>query len=319
MRLVRMRTVVGGCVLAASLAVTGGASAGPSARANVQLGAAVHAWMAGAATVTSPNGLSNEQVNIDTNPPEAQSDPTVAVSLRDPDVAVAAYYDRSSVVTGVARTSDGGRHWSAQRITLRDHADTSPCFAFYPQVAYSLRDDAFYLFVNCGELTGLNETQLLASVDGGLTWTSPLAGSLVDANHAPGSTTVTDPSSFELGDAGDRQQSLELPLRPDLRRLRPFRERRQRRAGELRAAGRLHRQGSRERPERRSLDAHPGDGARRRRPDRRLGHGRPAPGGGRPGRRRRPVRQRELPHRRRTSASASPARPTAARATRRRR
>jgi hypothetical protein len=38
----------------------------------------------------------------------------------------------------------------------------------------------------------------VASVDGGVTWTSPLAGSLVDANHAPGSTTVTDPSGFSF-------------------------------------------------------------------------------------------------------------------------
>ena len=152
--------------------------------------------MAGAATVASPNELSNEPVNIDTNPPEWQNDPSVAVSLRNPDLAIVAYNDGSSSGTQVAMTTDGGRHWSAQRITLRDHADTSPCFVFYPVVAYSLRADAFYLYVNCFNLTVLDENQLIASVDGGATWTSPLAGSLVDANHAPGSTTITEPSSL---------------------------------------------------------------------------------------------------------------------------
>ena len=69
--------------------------------------------------------------------------------------------------------------------------------ALHPMVAYGLRDDAFYVFVSCGSFTGLSENQLLVSVDGGLTWTSPLAASLVDANHEPGSTTVTDPSFFD--------------------------------------------------------------------------------------------------------------------------
>src|SRR5690348_5892529 len=118
MRRIRMRAVVGDCVLAAGLAVTGTAGAAPAAKGPLPLGAAVHAWMAGAATPTSANGLSNMQVNIDSNPPEWQNDPSVAVSLRDPDLAVAAYNDGSSNGTQVARTTDGGRHWSAQRITL---------------------------------------------------------------------------------------------------------------------------------------------------------------------------------------------------------
>ncbi len=144
-----------------------------------------------------PGPLSDRRINLDSDPPEPQFDPHVAASLLDPDVAVAAFTDRAQGGIQIARTTDGGRTWAASFLTARNALDGTPCLTSEPQVAFSLRDRAFYLLMACTEAaSSLAEAQLIASTDDGATWTPTRYAALAAANHVPGDPATIDPAVF---------------------------------------------------------------------------------------------------------------------------
>ena len=142
-----------------------------------------------------PAPLTNLRINRDSNPPERQFDPSVATSLRNPDVAVVGYTDRSQAGIQLAYTRDGGRHWVPSDFTAQDKHSAAPCSTFEPKLAYSRRDGAFYAVLVCFNAgSGASEIQLIKSTDDGATWTGARSSSLVVANHAPGDPASIDPS-----------------------------------------------------------------------------------------------------------------------------
>ena len=149
--------------------------------------------VAGLATAPAPASAppTDRRINLDSTPPEPQFDPTVAASLLRPDVAVAAFTDRSQGGIQLARTGDGGRSWTAMPFTARAKLGGEPCLSYEPQVAYSRRDDAFYVLLLCAQRSrSVTEAHLLKSVDQGATWTPSSFSSLVVANHQGSAGTI---------------------------------------------------------------------------------------------------------------------------------
>ncbi|MGI8701036.1 MAG: sialidase family protein [Nocardioidaceae bacterium] len=115
---------------------------------------------------------SNVQMNDDSNPPLPQNETAVAYRIGRPLIAVAAANDYVSGGVVVMRTSDGGRHWASTRITPQFGGTGDFCNGGDPGVAYSRRDNAFYVSQLCFfRSLPYSEVQVYKSVDNGKTWT----------------------------------------------------------------------------------------------------------------------------------------------------
>src|SRR5205823_647635 len=86
--------------------ISDGVRAMVSAEAAAARSAARNASIAGASASFGPN----VQMNNDSNPPLPQNETSVAASLANPKIAVAAANDYVSGGNVVMRTTDGGRH-----------------------------------------------------------------------------------------------------------------------------------------------------------------------------------------------------------------
>src|SRR5215208_2693845 len=114
----------------------------------------------------------NVQMNDDSFPQMPQNEESVAYSLADPMVAVAAANDYVSGGVVVMRTSDGGQTWQSTRVTPVFRPTSDGCSGGDPSVAYSRRDHAFYLSQLCFFRTiAPSEVQIFKSLDNGATWT----------------------------------------------------------------------------------------------------------------------------------------------------
>ncbi len=150
----------------------GGISAG--VRAQLDPGVAVARAAAVAPGVARPalTAGPNVQMNDDSNPPLPQNETSVAASLADPEVAVAASNDYVSGGVAVMRTRDGGAHWATTRVVPVFQGTGDACSGGDPAVAYSRRDHAFYLSQLCFFRTlAFSEVQVFVSHDDGRTWT----------------------------------------------------------------------------------------------------------------------------------------------------
>lgn len=123
----------------------------------------------------------NLQVTTDSEPPVRQSNPAVAASLRSRGVAVGAVVDAVGASYQIVRTADGGRTWSSVRQPPQLPTGAQ-CPARIPSVAYSRRDDAFYLSAACLTPEGASVVQVWRSSDDGETWTPPLYAALAASN-----------------------------------------------------------------------------------------------------------------------------------------
>ncbi len=134
-----------------------------------QNGPASVAARAGAAANVPDN---NVQMNDDSNPPMPQNETAVAYNVTNPKIAVAAANDYVSGGVVVMRTSDSGRHWSSTRVTPQFRGTGDFCTGGDPGVAYSRRDNAFYISQLCFfRALPFSEVQVFKSVDNGQTWT----------------------------------------------------------------------------------------------------------------------------------------------------
>ena len=134
-------------------------------------------------------GLNNVQVNGDTDPPQPQDEPSVALNVSDPMVAVAASNDYTGDGFWIGYTTNGGQTWTSQWKDPKFSFDGGRCFGSDPSVVYSVRDNAFYLSTLCYfSTTPASEVQVWKSVDGGVTWSDSTKAALVITNHAPDGT-----------------------------------------------------------------------------------------------------------------------------------
>jgi hypothetical protein len=122
---------------------------------------------------TAPNVPDNNvQMNDDSNPPMPQNETAVAYNVTNPKIAVAAANDYVSGGVVVMRTSDSGRHWSSTRVSPQFRGTGDFCTGGDPGVAYSRRDNAFYISQLCFfRALPFSEVQVFKSVDNGQTWT----------------------------------------------------------------------------------------------------------------------------------------------------
>jgi len=139
---------------------------------------------------------SNVQMNSDSNPPMPQNETAVAVSLANPQVAVAAanYYVSGGNV--VMRTSDGGLHWQTTRVIPQFRGTGDFCTGGDPSVAYSRRDHVFYMSQLCFfRSLPYSEVQIYVSRDNGRTWTPGRTAAVAASNYDYANGTV-DTSIF---------------------------------------------------------------------------------------------------------------------------
>jgi hypothetical protein len=151
-----------------------------------------------ASALTSPGAQfgPNVQMNDDSNPPLPQNETSVAYSIANPMVAVAAANDYVSGGVVVMRTSDGGRHWRSTRIQPQFRGTGDFCTGGDPAVAYSRRDRAFFVGQLCFfRSQAFSEVQIYKSVDNGATWT-PGRESALAATNFNYSTGTVDTSIF---------------------------------------------------------------------------------------------------------------------------
>jgi hypothetical protein len=152
----------------------------------------------GPSTQLSSTGvaLANVQMNDDSFPQMPQNEESVAYSLADPMVAVAAANDYVSGGVVVMRTSDGGQTWQNTRVIPVFRPTSDACSGGDPSVAYSLRDHAFYLAQLCFFRTmAPSEVQVFKSLDNGATWTPGRRSAVAATNFNPVSGTV-NPAFF---------------------------------------------------------------------------------------------------------------------------
>jgi hypothetical protein len=167
-------------MLAASQAKAGSPAGAASGRAGSRVGA--------------PGN--NVQMNDDSYPPLPQNETAVAYDTTHPQNAVAAANDYVSGGVVVMRTSDGGQHWASTRITPQFFGTRDFCNGGDPGVAYSRRDNAFYLSQLCFfRALPFSEIHVFKSVDGGRTWT-PGRQAARAASNFDYSTGDVDPSIF---------------------------------------------------------------------------------------------------------------------------
>jgi hypothetical protein len=155
---------------------------------------ALEASNQGVRPATSSPGLSspsaavdaagNRQMNSDSDPAMPQDETAVAASITHPLIAVSAANDYVGGGVVVMRTTDGGRNWVSKRITPIFSATGEPCSGGDPSVAYSLRDDAFYLSQLCFfRSLSYSEAHVYKSVDNGQTWTAPSEAAVSATNY----------------------------------------------------------------------------------------------------------------------------------------
>jgi hypothetical protein len=146
----------------------------------------IGATSGGAVSVARANKADypNVQMNNDSDPPLPQNETAVAYSLLDPLVAVAASNDYVSGGVAVMRTADGGLHWKTTRITPQFRGTGDFCSGGDPSVAYSVRDEVFYLSQLCFfRALPYSEVQIYVSSDNGKTWTPGRAAALAASNY----------------------------------------------------------------------------------------------------------------------------------------
>lgn len=163
---------------------SGGLSNGVRERLAVAMGAVNTTKLATSAS-PSLSTLENVQMNGDTDPPLPQDEPGIALNLENPMNAVVAANDYTGDGFWIGYTTDGGYSWTSQWKDPKFSFDGSRCYASDPTVAYSLRDQAFYMGTLCyfGN-TPASEIQVWKSLDGGATWSDSTKPALVVTNHA---------------------------------------------------------------------------------------------------------------------------------------
>jgi hypothetical protein len=154
---------------------------------------------AGSRLAASPrvaSDLNNVQMNDDSNPPLPQNETSVAYDISNPLQAVSAANDYVSGGVVVMRTSDGGKTWKSLRVVPQFRGTGDYCTGGDPSVAYSLRDDAFYMSQLCFfRALPYSEVQVYKSINGGRTWTPGRQSALVASNFNYSNGT-TDTSIF---------------------------------------------------------------------------------------------------------------------------
>jgi hypothetical protein len=179
----------------------GGISAGVRAYASPEVAAArakyVHAPVAAPGQpVIQKAGLHNVQMDMNSNPPMPMDETGVAVSLVNPRVAVAGANDYASAGLAAMYTADGGLHWGTIAVSPVFDGSGDACTGGDPWLAYSLRDNAFYLTQLCFfRMSPVSEVHLFKSVDNGRTWTPGIVAALVASNFDY-TTGTTDSSIF---------------------------------------------------------------------------------------------------------------------------
>ncbi len=175
----------------------GGISAGVRAMISPEAlkAQALHRASAGSAVAGSSVQFGpNVQMNDDSDPPVPQNESAVAVSLANPKVAVAAANDYVSGGNVVMRTSDGGLHWQSTRVTPEFGGTRDMCSGGDPSVAYSRRDQVFYMGQLCFFRTlPYSEVQVYVSRDNGRTWTpgSSAAVAATNFNYQKGTVNAS--------------------------------------------------------------------------------------------------------------------------------
>ncbi len=146
------------------------------------------------ATTGAPVDASgNVQMNDDSYPPMPQNETSVAYSIKHPLIAVAAANDYVGSGVVIMRTSDGGKSWRSSRISPGDAFSGDACVGGDPSVAYSKRDDAFYVGQLCFfQQLPNSSTLVFKSVDNGKTWTPSYNGAIAATNYDPNTETVDD-------------------------------------------------------------------------------------------------------------------------------
>ena len=135
----------------------------------------------------------NVQMNDDSNPPMPQNETAVAYNVTNPKIAVAAANDYVSGGVVVMRTSDSGRNWSSTRVTPQFRGTGDFCTGGDPGVAYSRRDNAFYISQLCFfRALPFSEVQVFKSVDNGQTWTPGRQAARAASNFDYTSGTVDE-------------------------------------------------------------------------------------------------------------------------------
>jgi hypothetical protein len=171
----------------------GGISRGVRASLEANAFRSAHPQPASATTSAPVDADNNVQMNTDTNPPYPQNETSVAYSTKNGDVAVAAANDYISSGVIIMRTSDGGRSWKTNFITPAFIFTGDPCNGGDPSVAYSQRDDAFYVGQLCFFRTQAYSAALVfKSVDNGKTWTPGAEGAIAAMNYDPDTQTVDE-------------------------------------------------------------------------------------------------------------------------------
>jgi hypothetical protein len=141
--------------------------------------------------------VTNLQMNDDSFPQMPQNEESVAYSLDDPMVAVAAANDYVSGGVVVMRTTNGGRSWLSTRVVPVFRPTSDACSGGDPSVAYSRRDHAFYLAQLCFFRTITpSEVQVFKSLDNGATWTPGRRAAVAATNSIDPTTGETDPAFF---------------------------------------------------------------------------------------------------------------------------
>lgn len=173
----------------------GGISGGVRAQADPQaLAARSAAPSPDTAPVAGAGAGGNRQINSrDSNPPLPQNETAVAVSLDDPDVAVAVANDYVSGGVVVMRTLDGARTWTTTQVVPVFAGTRDTCSGGDPSVQYSRRDHVFYLSQLCFFRTlAFSEVQIYVSSDNGLRWTPGRQAAVAASNFDYVKGTVDD-------------------------------------------------------------------------------------------------------------------------------
>ncbi len=152
-----------------------------------------NAPLASSSAAATTHALNNVQMDQNTNPPLPQNETSVAVSLANPNIAVAGSNDYVGGGVTVMYTSDGGATWGTIRVTPQFDGTRDYCNGGDPWFAYSKRDHAFYFVQLCFfRSQAYSEVQLYKSVDNGHTWTPGRQSGLVASNYDYANGTVDE-------------------------------------------------------------------------------------------------------------------------------
>jgi hypothetical protein len=143
-------------------------------------------------TTTPTVTLNNVQMNNESTPDLPQDETQVALNPSNPLIAVAAANDFVTGGLWIGHTTDGGQHWSNFRAAPTASTGTTCDGGGDPAVAFSVRDNAFYVAQLCFFFTNpISEVQLWKSTDNGATWTPTAKGSTAFTNIVNGSVDGT--------------------------------------------------------------------------------------------------------------------------------